>query len=113
MSSKFSKEGYLLIDHRDSPGLSDEVVHHADLPPGSGRGVFEAPTYTCSHCCRVVVLNPNRRRDREYCSKCDRYICDQCGIAMSQSGVCRPFSQICDEVREAGSRNAGPIITTS
>jgi hypothetical protein len=108
MSSKFSKEGYLSIDHRDSPGLPDEAVHRAGLPPGAGRGVFECPTYTCTHCCTVVILNPVRRRDRAYCAKCDRYICDACGAAMAASGVCKPFAQIVEEVQEAACKN---IIT--
>lgn len=109
MTSKLTKEGYLILDHRDSPGLSDEATHRAGLPPGAGRGVFEAPTYTCSHCCRVVVLNPNRRRDRAYCSRCDRYICDVCGAEMSRSGICKPFKQLVEEIQEAASK--GIIVT--
>ena len=104
MSSKFAKEGYLLMDHRDSPGLPDEMVVRAGMPVGCGQGRQEMPTFTCTHCCRVVIMNPNRRRDRAYCSKCDRYICDVCGAAMAASGVCKPFSQIVDEVQEAASK---------
>lgn len=104
MSSKYNKEGYLLLDHRDSPGLTEEVVHGTGLPPGAGRGRFEAPTYTCTHCCRVVVLNPMRRRPRAWCPHCDRYICDDCGAVMAHTGVCRPFKQVCEEVQEAASK---------
>lgn len=104
MSSKFTKEGYLFLDHRDSPGLNDETMLRAGMPVGAGHGVFEAPTFTCSHCTRVVIMNPNRRRDRAYCSKCDRYICDDCGAAMAVSGVCKPFRQIVEEVQEAASK---------
>lgn len=84
--------------------MTPEVVHHAGLPPGAGRGVFEAATYTCTHCCRVVVINPIRTRDRVWCAKCDRYICDDCGAAMAASGVCRPFSKVVDEVQELASK---------
>lgn len=110
MSSKFAKEGYLMLDHRDSPGLPDVVEHVAGLPAGAGRGLFEAPTFTCTHCCRVVVQNPNRRRDRAWCAHCDRYICDPCGAILAATGVCRTFAQICDEVQEAAAK--GLVIET-
>ncbi len=111
MSSKFSKEGAILIDHKDSPGLTDEMTHRAGLPPGAGHGVFEAPTFTCPHCCAVVIMNPDRRRDRAYCAKCDRYICDRCGAAMALSGECKPFAKIVEEVQEAAAK--GIIINPS
>ena len=44
----------------------------------SGGGLFEAATTTCSHCQRIVVLNPDRTRERGYCRKCVHYICDEC-----------------------------------
>lgn len=104
MSSKLSKEGYFLADHRDSPGLTEETAHAAGLPPGAGQGVFEAPTFTCSHCCRVVILNPLRRRDRAWCWSCDRYICDGCATAMTKSGKCVSIEKIADELLNAASK---------
>ncbi len=105
MSSKYSHEGYFMTDHRDSPGLTEEAVHNVGLPPGAGRGLFEAPSFTCKHCCTVVVLNPLRRRERAYCSHCDAYICDRCGAIMAATGVCKPFRQIVDEIQNAASKN--------
>jgi hypothetical protein len=105
MSSKLNKVGWLLIDHRDSPGLPDEMVHRAGMPSGAGRGVFQADTFTCVHCCRVVLMNPLRTRDRAWCAKCDRYICDACGAAMAASGVCKPFAQVVEEIQEAASKS--------
>ena len=103
MSSKLTKEGYFLADHRDSPGISDEMANAAGLPVGCGRGVFEAPTFTCSHCCRVVILNPNRRRERGWCWSCDRYICDGCKATMEKTGKCDSFEKFADEYRNAAS----------
>lgn len=106
MSSKLNKVGYLEINHRDSPGLNVEQSHQAGLggfPVGKGQ-LFQADTYTCSHCCRVVILNPLRTRDRAYCAKCDRYICDTCGAAMAVTGECVPFAKIVEEVQEAASK---------
>lgn len=89
--SKRSHEGYLLVDHRAAPTCEG-------LPPGIRGPMFEAPTVTCSHCQRVVVLNPLRTRDRAYCPKCDHYVCDQCELVRVQSGgECKTFKQIMDE----------------
>lgn len=96
MNSQRSREGYLLIDHRYSPGLG---------PHGTQRGadtVIEAPTYTCSHCQRVVILNPSRTRERAYCPKCSHLICDECEAARIAAGwACRSFNEIADEIMEA------------
>lgn len=45
-------EGFLLIDHRASPGVPEEIALAAGMDPkhcGEGK-LFEAPTLTCSHC---------------------------------------------------------------
>lgn len=89
MRSKKRHEGYLLIDHRNSPGIGDM------------KGIFEAATYTCKHCQVVVVINPLRTRAREYCPKCDHYICDKCGAIMARTGECVTFEQIIEETQEA------------
>jgi hypothetical protein len=101
MKSKTSHEGYLLVDHRDSPGIPEPLATASGLPVGAGRGVFEAATYTCNHCCRVVVINPLRNRERAYCGQCDHYICDQCGAVKVITGACRSMQQIIEETQEA------------
>lgn len=100
LTSKRSLEGYFLLDNRESPGLSDDLVRSVGLPVGAGRGQFEAPTITCSHCHRVVVLNPLRTRDRAWCAKCDHYLCDACGVVLAQTGVCKTLNQLFDELQE-------------
>jgi hypothetical protein len=113
MTSKRSQEGYLLIDNRGGPGFSDQIGQAANLPPGAGRGQFEAPTYTCSHCQTVVVLNPMRNRERAYCPKCDHYICDTCGtIRALNGGQCKTFRQVIEEVQEAADVGHTPAIWT-
>lgn len=42
-------------------------------------GVREFKTLTCCHCNRVVVLNPERTRDRHHCYRCNHYVCDSPG----------------------------------
>lgn len=111
MPSLRRHEGYLMIDNRAGGTVPDEIVTLAGMPVGSGRGLFEAPTYTCSHCQVVVVLNPIRTRERAYCPKCDHNICDGCGAARAANGgACKPFKQVLDEVEEAASRGQPVII---
>lgn len=115
MKSKRRHEGYLLLDNRNNEGLTEAMTVASGLPTGAGRGVFEAPTITCSHCQTVVVLNPDRQRERPYCRKCDHYICDVCGPVLAQTGVCKTFQQIIDETLEFAVKQVDPsqsLITT-
>ena len=110
--SKRSYEGEILIDHRYSPGIPDAMVRQANLPVGAGKGVFEAPCFTCSHCPQVVVMNPMRTRERSYCIKCDHYLCDRCGAIMKVSKECKTYKQILEEIQEQAFReeqNTGVI----
>lgn len=110
MHSKRSREGYFLLDSRHAP-IPDATVVSKGLPPGSGRTMFEAPTYTCTHCQRVVVLNPDRSRERAYCRKCDAYICDGCGAAYAASGgTCNSFARLLDEVAEADAKGTSIVL---
>jgi hypothetical protein len=114
MPSLRNHEGHLLVDHRDSPGITEQAAVAAGMPVGVCRGMQEMPTYTCSHCCAVVVLNPLRTRPREYCPKCDHYICDKCAaIRVAKGGdYCKTYKQFIDEVQnaEAGKAGGGGII---
>jgi len=70
---------YLVIDHKDSPGINIEDVperlRDSTLVVKSGE-VLERDIQFCAHCGSQVILNPLRERPRNYCSKCDHYICD-------------------------------------
>lgn len=103
--SKRSYEGELLIDHRCSPGISDQMVRAAQLPVGAGKGLFEAPTYTCSHCQHVVALNPARNRERAWCRYCDHYICDNCGAILARTRECKTYTQFLEEIQELAFRD--------
>lgn len=95
MAGKRKQEGYLLIDHRNSPGVPPELMVGMGLDPNAGRGVYESPTVTCCHCGTVVVLNPARTRPRGYCSKCDSYVCD----SPACSAECKPLSKTLDDLQ--------------
>jgi hypothetical protein len=76
-------EGYLFVDHRASPGLSEDVALRAGYDPlmcKEGK-VFEAVTKQCKHCGTPVMLSPTRKRPRNYCMKCGgAFICDICAF---------------------------------
>ena len=80
MANQRGKEGYLMVDHRASPGLTAEEARQAGLPPSAaGEGqFFEAPTVTCIHCGVSYMVNPDRKRPQEFCRKCYAYQCDIC-----------------------------------
>lgn len=106
MAGKPRREGYLLIDHTFSPGITPEQLHAVGMPgPAVGadkKGEFA--TLTCGHCCMVLIKNPLRTRDRSHCHKCDSYICDGCGAAMAASGVCISLDKLFDFVQEENSK---------
>lgn len=99
MFSKRELEGYLEIDHRDSPGFTEAEARAGrfgkTMPVGSK--LIQRSTITCSHCERIVILNPDRTRSRAYCPKCDHYLCDECEVTRVVTGVCKPFKQVIDE----------------
>lgn len=67
----------------------------------AGGGVnFEAATYTCTHCEAVVVLNPERRRERYTCRGCSHLICDGCAALRTAGAPCRTYAQKLDELYE-------------
>lgn len=78
--------GYMLVDNRNTDSL----------PPGTIR-FLEASTYTCTHCQRVVVMNPERKRERYKCQGCNHMICDGCAAIRAAGGPCKTFSQVIDE----------------
>jgi hypothetical protein len=110
-NSKRSKEGYMLLDHRAATPVPEEIMVQQGLPSGAGKGIFETPTYTCSHCQYVVVMNPLRTRDREYCRGCDSYICDGCGLLKKQGTPCKTFAQIIDEHLNAVESGSSLILS--
>lgn len=101
--NKRDLEGYVLIDHRDSPGFTcDEATAggRSGIANHIGKGKkFEAATLKCGHwpCGRMVIKNPDRTRARAFCPKCDHFICDYCESERIRTGICKPFKQGIEE----------------
>jgi len=111
--SKRSDEGLLMIDHRNSPGVPDHwMPGFKNMPAGCGQGLFEVPTYSCSHCPQQVVLNPKRRRPRGYCIKCDSYVCDRCHGILAVTKVCKPYEKVLDEAQELALKEENDHVNT-
>lgn len=87
-----------MTDHRHGVPVPDDIVRAAGLPAGAGRGLFEAPTFTCKHCQRIVVMNPDRTRERHFCKGCDHLICDECAAIKAITHQCRTYEQHAEEV---------------
>lgn len=95
MSSLRRAAGELFIDHSNSPGMPPELAARIQALGGiaaPGGTVTEAATYTCSHCNAVVIMRPERTRDRAVCRKCMHVVCDRCSLE------CRPFNALADLV---------------
>jgi hypothetical protein len=78
--------GEIVVDHRASPGLPEDIARLSGYDPKLCREgkMYEAATLTCAHCKGVVVKNPFRIRDRHHCVKCSfHYICDGCAFKAS------------------------------
>jgi hypothetical protein len=89
MASLKRHEGFLMIDHRASPGLPE-------VPEGT---LFEAAILTCSHCQVTMIRNPARTRARAYCTGCDHYICDRCAEIRFVSLQCHDIQRVFDQVQ--------------
>lgn len=103
------KEGYLMIDHRASPGLDGNFMRDIGLGgPSLPEGLlFESGIATCAHCNAIVVLQPLRTRARGHCAKCDRYICDTPACHKD----CTPFDKILDEAETRAYREQQNNLT--
>lgn len=100
MKSKTANQGELLIDHRNSPGITPEWAAARGVTGpvvGSGR-VFESGIKNCPHCGTDVIMNPMRRRERQWCRRCDAYICDACGLLRKLGGEHKTARQQVDEI---------------
>lgn len=84
--------GVLWLDN----SLSDVPITQPDGNGGlwtaqPGQRV-ELPTLTCAHCGVVVILHPQRTRDRGFCAKCNAYVCDRPGCR----AACNPMERMLD-----------------
>lgn len=109
--SKRSLEGYLMVDHRASPGLTPEQALRLGYHPtqvAEGR-LFEAASLRCFHCGTHSIKNPMRVRERASCLACGaNYICDNCDLERKQPGyVHASFQEKVDAAHDLAIRGVG------
>lgn len=77
-------EGFVMVDHRASPGIPAELAPKFGYHPSQVKegALFEAAMFGCPHCGTQVVKNPMRIRERGHCFKCNDVICDACTVIM-------------------------------
>lgn len=102
MKSKRSNEGYICIDHRNSPGITGEYLaqHNMKETPLVGKGqTYESAVLTCHGCQGDIIINPARTRDRAWCRVHDAYLCDNCDARRAAAGgICKSLSQIIEDL---------------
>lgn len=100
--------GFFEIDHRDSPGVTaaDLVGIPGAIAVGAGQHL-ERDVKQCSHCQRMVVLEPARVRARAVCPGCYSYICDGCETIRAVAGQCVPFKAVLDEAATIAEKFVG------
>ena len=111
--------GYLMVDHRASPGLPEDVARWAGYDPklvGEGK-VYEVDTMGCSHCGGHVVPHHLRTRPRAKCMECNtkegHYICDACDFQRHQPGyVHTTFKKFVDETLNRTVMGSTPKLLT-
>lgn len=97
--SKRSLEGEIWIDHTNSPGMP-AIGPFGPRLTGTGKGeILEDKFWVCSHCSFRILINPARTRGREYCDKCDKYICDECKAVMHLTLTCRDMQRQLDTIQ--------------
>jgi hypothetical protein len=93
-----TREGYLYVDHRASPGLPEPIARR--MGGSAGEKLHEIATLTCSHCKTVQIKNPLRIRERGFCSKCSHYVCDICEAKMHHPDYIHvPFDKLVDIIQ--------------
>lgn len=102
--------GYLIIDHTDSPGLRPEDIPislREKTPAVLAGEKYEADIQFCAHCGSQVILNPKRTRPREFCAKCNHYICDN-PICVKE---CAPLKKLFDQAETSLVRGSDILLT--
>lgn len=112
MFSKRELEGYLEIDHRESPGITLELaakIGRGTIPVAAGKK-FQAATMHCPYCERMIIRNPSRERARNFDPKTDRYMCDDCALVRQMGGELISMKQKIQELQEATDKGKVLIV---
>lgn len=106
MLRKVDREGYVEIDHRESPGITHEEAARVGSRIAVGAGQrLQAATWRCCGCEAQIVLLKERARSDNYCGACDSYMCDRCLLIKKVTGYHKPFWKVVEDFMRAQSVN--------
>ncbi len=99
MKTLTSGGGYLIIDHKESPGLTPEDVAKSPGAIAVGAGqFFETDTKICSHCSRQVIIEIRTKGAQPaVCPKCHAFICKRCDKLRMKTHECIPMLKRIEE----------------
>lgn len=111
--SKRSLEGEVIIDHKSGPGLPEEVARFIGVDPKyvKAGAVYESAIHTCSHCQTSVLMNPERTRERGWCSYCDKYLCDECTYILNRTRQCREVRIVFDTLDDLIAKHGDEAVS--
>jgi hypothetical protein len=112
MFNKRSREGYLMVDHRASPGLPSNIAAEAgyDFRQCTEGKLFETACYTCAHCNMPVPKSYYAGREHAECIKCDHFVCDRCAVLACQPDyVHLPFKKFIDISADYAAKTGQPM----
>src|SRR5690242_19633117 len=72
-------KSYFFLDNSNSPVAVTQTLPTGEVLTVAPGEVVEMAALTCSHCSVVVVLNPQRTRERKWCRRCGGYLCGRPG----------------------------------
>lgn len=102
------REGYFVVDHRASPGMTEAQALACGYDPAQCREgkVYETKLLTCRHCKTAAKKNPFRLRPRESCTKCGgKYVCDFCYARMQEPDYDHtPFEKLVDLAMDSAAK---------
>lgn len=83
--------GYTFITSPEGVTINFDRFRCEKLP----QGVFEADTFTCIHCNRVMHVKPKANMDEfgSMCRNCMKMVCPTCA-----NGSCTPFMKKLEEI---------------
>lgn len=75
--------------------IGELIYEGCDIDGNLMPGTRTYPTYTCGHCCNIIVMRPDRSRDRVRCLSCSRLICEKSDICNNH---CTPIHEMAKDM---------------
>jgi hypothetical protein len=88
----------VMINFYDLDEVGELTMSGCNIEGQPIMGTVTYPTYTCGHCSNIIVIRPDRTRDRKRCYSCQRVICEKKQICQES---CTPLTELAKDHMEA------------